>query len=381
MPSPQAETRHKSCLECVKAKRRCGKQYPTCQRCENKGLGCQYSARQAAKLAEVAASTSAGPSTNYFQLEQQWLEPMDAIYPYASSSSVSWGNPLEMSELLDSNPPSYLVSAEPGIKQMSRSEMEFCVSQFVEYPSAWLKSGSAPFIQPSLYPDGIPAPLKAAYSAAAVYTTITPENSSVAWTVVETLADSILENCPDRLWSTEELLARVQALCVVQIIRLFGPDIRQRHLAEIIEPTLSAWTESLTNQTALERTVSAGSAQNWRAWLLAESIRRTIIMSLMIRGVYALVKTGFCNLGPAVTALSFTAQKRMWNARSAGEWRLACREGNEYWVNGMQFGNLLTEGTKPDVEEMGILMSVTYCGRVRVEEWLCETEHPHYVHA
>jgi len=304
------------------------------------------------------------------QLELPWFDSIETIFPYASSPSLSWGTPVDINSLLISEPPKYLHSAEPEITQMSREEMEFCVAQFVQYPSSWLKSGTAPFIHPNLYAAGIPPPLKAAYSAAAVYTTITPENSALAWTVIETMADTILQSDTYSSWTTQDLLARVQALCIVQIIRLFGPDIRQRHLAELTEPTLGLWTETLGAQTSVERTLSTRSAESWRSWLLAESIRRTVIMSLMIRGVYSLVKYGHCNLAPQVTALSFTAQKRLWDARTVGEWKQACKDGDEYWISGMEFARLMKEGAKPDVEEMGVLMSVTYCGRVCVEEWL-----------
>jgi hypothetical protein len=356
-----AISRRKACLECVGAKRRCGQQFPQCQRCQNRGLDCQYSARQSARL---AAASIPSPTT---PIDLEWH---DSIYTYASSPSLSWGFKFDIGDLLAMAPPLHIESAEPEMTQMSRQEMEFCVSQFVEYPSLWLKSGSAPFIHPSVYSDGIPNPLKAAYSAAAVYATVSPQNSSMAWTTVENLAESVLEDQLNGPWTTLELLAHVQALCIIQIIRLFGPDVRQRYLAEITEPTLVSWTENLSNQTATERTISAGSANSWRSWLLCESIRRTIIMSFMIRGVYSLVKYGYCNIAPSVTALSFTAQRRLWNATTAQEWRQACAERNEHWVGRMQFANLFAEAAKPDIEELGVLMSVTYCGQGSVEEWL-----------
>jgi hypothetical protein len=283
-----------------------------------------------------------------------------------------WGHQLELDEFMAAEPPGHLQAAEPGMEQMSREEMNFCVAQFVEYPTLWLQCGSGPFIHPSLYENGLPTTLQSAFSAAAVYATITPENSAIAWPVIENLASSVLNQSSLGVSAetTADLLARVQALCILQIIRLFGPDIRQRHLAELAEPVLVSFTESLVTRTVSECSICASNAQSWRSWIFSESIRRTIIMSFMIRGVYSLVKYGFCSLAPVVSTLSFTAQKHLWKSKSAREWHDVRRGRGEHWIDRMQFSGLISEAGKPDIEEMGILMSVTYCGRMHVEEWL-----------
>jgi hypothetical protein len=41
-PSQQVSTRRKSCVACVKAKRRCDLQNPLCTRCNTRGLLCNY---------------------------------------------------------------------------------------------------------------------------------------------------------------------------------------------------------------------------------------------------------------------------------------------------------------------------------------------------
>lgn len=48
--------RQKSCAACIKAKRRCDAVYPTCQRCAQRGIECEYLARKRRK-----APTSAAP--------------------------------------------------------------------------------------------------------------------------------------------------------------------------------------------------------------------------------------------------------------------------------------------------------------------------------
>jgi hypothetical protein len=356
--------RRSACAECARVKRKCGQELPQCQRCQNRQLQCVYPSRSDEDPTEN--SLAAG----FDQIQLPWVE---AVYPYASSSTISWGDTLDLEDLIAAEPPPYLESAEPRINQMSRQEMNFCISQFTEYPLLWLRSGSAPFIHPALYESDIPSSLQAAYSASAIYATITQKNSDMAWMVIESLSNKILEDFSAGSIASQgplDILAQVQSLCILQIIRLFGPDIRQRHLAELAEPALISMTSYLASLTMSCHGTRPANASSWRVWVFSEAVRRTVIMSLMIRGVYSLVKQGYCTLAPAVSEWSFTAQKGLWTSQNPVEWHTALRSEKDYWIPGMQFNELLQDGAKQDLDEMGMLMAVTYCGRASVEEWL-----------
>ncbi|KAJ6784515.1 hypothetical protein PWT90_09051 [Aphanocladium album] len=124
-----------------------------------------------------------------------------------------------------------------------------------------------------------------------------------------------------------ENLARVQALFVFQFIRLFGSDIRHRSRAEASIATLlrmnskiweSAHTEayletSLGCDGLFSQSLSFGGSfhsttdpisQQWRNWLLAESVRRTCLMVNYTMAIYLTLRDGHgsCSGGVAFTA-------------------------------------------------------------------------------
>jgi hypothetical protein len=58
----------------------------------------------------------------------------------------------------------------------------------------------------------------------------------------------------------------------------------------------------------------------WHTWILAETVRRTILMSYLIEGTYSAWKAGWCTHRMFVYALPFSAQGRLWLASSEEEW-------------------------------------------------------------
>jgi hypothetical protein len=250
--------------------------------------------------------------------------------------------------------------------------MKFAVHGFKTFPEKWVKEGKAPFIHPQLYASNMPRSLQDAYAACAIYSTKTEQNASVAFAVIESRANELIcdTKSASTIWTPLELLAAVQSLLVFQMIRLFDGDIRQRTLAEEAEPTLDKWTQELRDRTEQEILTTTANAASWRAWLFAESVRRTIVMSYMLKGTYSLVKYGHCTMGAAITALSFTAQRALWAASSTFEWSSAVRDTPSLWIQNMSFNPVLEIGKSWDLDDFGIVMMVMYKGRSRTDEFL-----------
>ncbi|KAF2840026.1 hypothetical protein M501DRAFT_1002303 [Patellaria atrata CBS 101060] len=292
------------------------------------------------------------------------------------------GNPSPAFELADTydeltqRPPTPSIPGAygPPVSVLPREKTQFCVRTFKEWPSMWLKGGKAPFIHFKSYVHGIPRQLQDAYAACAIYSTLSPANSSIGFSIIETKANDLLLS-PNS--SVQDLLASLQSLIIFQIIRLFDGDIRQRALAEDVDPILELWTNTLQQQAqhflpGLEPTsadVPAASAA-WRTWIFAESCRRTILMSYMIRSVYSIVKSGYCTHEPDISSLSFTAQSGLWAASSAWQWGQAWVEKKRLWISQMDFAALLREAGVGDIEELGLVMLVTYIGETTLNDWL-----------
>ncbi|KIW20373.1 hypothetical protein PV08_00948 [Exophiala spinifera] len=58
----------------------------------------------------------------------------------------------------------------------------------------------------------------------------------------------------------------------------------------------------------------------WQTWILAESVRRAILMTCLIQGVYHGWLRGFCYHEVFIQALPFDVRPGLWNAESEDEW-------------------------------------------------------------
>ena len=59
----------------------------------------------------------------------------------------------------------------------------------------------------------------------------------------------------------------------------------------------------------------APTSSMWPSWIFAESLRRTILMSHLLRGLYSYIKLGFCDHTASLAPLLFTAQAPQWDSR------------------------------------------------------------------
>ena len=89
--------------------------------------------------------------------------------------------------------------------------------------------------------------------------------------------------------------------------------------------------------------------------------------------MFSIQKLGYCTLVAAVTELSFTAQKAFWDAPTATHWQRVVKEKNRFHVPRMDFTEALSTATLDDVDDLGLLMLVTYKGLDGVNEWITRT--------
>lgn len=271
--------------------------------------------------------------------------------------------------------PEYLIAPEGhrSCTTMERTEKEAAVHRFKTWPDKWLMEGKAPFIHAQLYKSSMPKPLQDAYAACAIYATKTPDNEFVAFNIIEAKANELLSSPTQHSLTPLDLLAATQALLIFQFIRLFDGDIRQRAQAEKAEAVLEAWTEQLRRQTREEQGFTTANAPSWRSWIFAESVRRTITMSLFLSGVYHLVKKGFCTMSEHISANSFTAHRALWDASSELEWNRAKTVNNPHWVYKMNFDHLLQEAKGSELDDFGMIMIITYKSQEVFDHWLATT--------
>lgn len=138
-----------------------------------------------------------------------------------------------------------------------------------------------------------------------------------------------------------DTLAFVQSLCLLQIMLLFSPTSTQEQYArgETYLHLLKEWTHKLwaSAPTALPSTLS-----KHEAYVFAEAVRRTIIISHKIQGCHRVARTGFFRHTIFVESLPFGENSSLWdtaelnNAMDATYPRLmSYRELTDRWDEGL----------------------------------------------
>lgn len=361
MSTSGPHSRQKSCDACVRGKRRCGQESPACARCSRMGMCCTY------------RTLPSPPSQSLGYGPPNTLQSSNPIEDSETGSSDLFNSrsPLLFEDINEGEISFPSVSVEDvlrdiSVQTMPQDRVDFCVRQFKSYPQSLLSRTRTPFIHPELFNDSVPIPqaLQEAFCICSLYLSRTDATAAIIFRIIDAKCRQILET--RTTWSISEHLAALQAFCLFQIIRLFDGDIRQRAIAEQQESILTDWTTDLLRRT---QTSESPISPSWQNWIFSESVRRTIILSLMIQGIYSVAKRGYCCISDIVTSHSFTAQAALWEARSMYDWERASREMDHFDINMMDFSELLDRGKRSDIEDMGLLMMVTYLGVDRVREW------------
>lgn len=378
----------RACLACAAAKRKCGKQSPTCLRCRERNFHCSYPpSRSDQQISFKLDDTNHGKSAE---------SPLDETHhsmwlsEYASSSTsavvpqhfqsvadfctsgllfgqqqpiVMWFNTVEAWEIDHFMPVDRFA---PGV-----NDFKYLVASTCEWLTQWINSGSNSFIHPHLYRARFPRCIQDAYVTLSCYLSRTASNEKIVNRIIDDQARNLVqafekpsEETPGGGFCLEadsldplEHLARVQALLVYQVIGLYDGDIRLRYLAEENMPKLKHWTRQLAkcaqNVDCLgdflcpnlsgSRISDAADAEIpplWYSWILTESIHRTWLLVSGIHSMYEIVqrRQNVQCLGD----MKFTARSGVWEADSANSWSTICSEMNVGMVHIAEIDKLLS---------------------------------------
>lgn len=146
------------------------------------------------------------------------------------------------------------------------------------------------FIHHSFLANPITPSLQSARSICALSTLESPSTFSILDSYLRTLVAS----SNTTFYSPTAILHSVQALIIFQIVRHFSSNQQQIFHAETDFPRLNTWTIAL--QTAYFSLSSSSTSHT--DWILEESIRRTILTSVLLRSLYSTTKDGYTELFP-----------------------------------------------------------------------------------
>ncbi|KAF2003923.1 hypothetical protein P154DRAFT_74286 [Amniculicola lignicola CBS 123094] len=389
-------TRRKSCQACVKAKRRCDLSFPRCKRCVDKSLDCKY--KSAGKVLEKAgegvvpqkapevfivndfskldrpAGTPSTSSSSPFQvgndinpgvpdLDWSHVDPnLTSLFQTSSDSSRSRRSPSSERPLF---PPEYdgrsalgqslpdfqiLDSLQPSGNPfypayLNDAQVLFIVTQLLKFPYTLARTGSTPFMHSTLWSTTTPDPYVDAVTLSALSLVRTPQTTPLLNQGISQKIKNMAHCWSD--WGIDEHLAAVQALIIYQIIRLFDPDlsagpqtspsVENMHGPEQDNNLLEVWAAVLWkrafNETSPSHTTPA--MKN----IFDESLRRTVLMSVFLRGVYSCVKNGgMCHVVPVLSNMPVTVTREIgvggWGERKKEDVTVAYEHFSLSWAAG-----------------------------------------------
>jgi len=128
---------------------------------------------------------------------------------------------------------------------------------------------------------------------------------------------TLIQDSASFLCRLKDNLLALQALILYQVIRLFDGDVRQRANAERHLELLDSWTLRL-HQNYSQVLTMPGKESTYGHWVLMESIRRTTMISVLLRSFYCVMKDGYCELAPLMCTLPVSNTAHLWKALETG---------------------------------------------------------------
>ena len=155
-----------------------------------------------------------------------------------------------------------------------------------------------------------------------------------------------------RASSFEDLLICVQALILTHCILAFD-DYENDFYSETTSNMLTGLAWRLWEQAPIQLPQVLSRK---RAWLFAESVRRTIIIAYMLCSTYSLGKRSFSVRTPFVEALPFDVRTTLWDEPGDGEWEEADVSSPVAMVSLREYSDMLASGCVHGVPYFGSLI-------------------------
>jgi hypothetical protein len=309
----------KSCTACIKAKRRCSQQLPQCGRCIKQSLQCSYY-NEPLPTSDATQQNSAHYGVlvrkSNGTLAIEWKpnpKPIPAKDCY--EFICSWYIP-------PFNTATGLVSAGHHGLHVSSVDIVLgnaTLNSLRDYlraqPITFLDTRKTGFIHSQAYSCGLPKLLQEAYGDCVFY-----KQTGITEQMIKLLQARIfsLRYRREEFISFFDILDALQSLILIFSICLAENNrdlwkLAYLQLDLLVELTKKLWLDAPSK--------IPNNVDQWTAWTIAESVRRTILMSHMIHGICRELNLGYCSLTMELSSLPFDTITTLWNANSENEWR------------------------------------------------------------
>ncbi|KAF6834180.1 hypothetical protein CMUS01_06253 [Colletotrichum musicola] len=414
--------RRKTCVACTKAKRRCDHGQPVCLRCSRRKIECVYPNAPASRSRGAAARHTPQSTATPIPLEEdpvETLAPAPALEESDSTSLIAWSSqgpdllPLELGELdditldlgfdelldaealfegtlslpvLSPKPDQMLVPARDGppmslAEDMIQSRLQYALDLIKTTPSTMVMENQTPWSHPLLYRAHMPREMQDAQACCALYMAKNQYNAPIILRTIQARAHELLASPLPK--TRLDILARLQAILLYQIIRLFDGDISLRasaqHTLASLEPAALAlvpfvkWESSQPETGPSEDfSNSCPTKEAWQEWIVQESMRRTIFFTCFFLVAHQVLVGQVSATGCEeryVFCRSWTMSAHLWNAADVVGFAVAWRERHHFVVDKEAFAEVLRVAGPDDIDAFGRMLMVGALGIEDTRLW------------
>ncbi|KAL3467267.1 hypothetical protein BJX64DRAFT_273989 [Aspergillus heterothallicus] len=327
--------RRKSCDACFKGRRKCDLGYPTCATCRKTRKNCHYAyppMRDA--LSATEPPTAEISSGSYMSTADSMIElfaTMDSSTPDSLFNAGAFSDFLgqyaqleadgfssNVGELvcgLPSQPSIHIYLGPLGEVQPIESSApawQWVMDELKSYPREFAEQTETIFLHRELYRESLPQPIRAAHGVSSAHCLTSKSSQEMLFRVINAEVLELLDSSPGAGLIDE--LARLQAFVFYQTIRFFHGSIEHRVMAEQQQGLVMTMALKLLARSQAE--LKDTEAENWRTWILAECIRRTVIVVYFLYGINSVFRDGICVGLHTLVKLPLSTRIRSWRSES-----------------------------------------------------------------
>lgn len=304
--------RRESCDPCFRARRKCDRQYPICERCRRTYKPCHYVYPPPLPIRDTAEKLSNITFQHYIESSLislatdvgdtgQSTPGLDVLFQTDHSQAAPRVGQLSCQII----PTTLCIGSEPLAS--GRLELGWAFDQILQCPLVFANEAETMFIHKDLFYSTFPMPLRTAFGICTGIVSSNERSQSVLFGVIATEISDLLIQAPESGLLVN--LARLQASVLYQIIRFVYGNFYQRILAEQQEFLLKSYGLKLQRwvDTELHQT-----EPNWEMWILAESIRRTVLIVFKLYTLYWAFRNGTCIDTNAIKMLPVSIKPSCW---------------------------------------------------------------------
>ncbi|QYT03673.1 hypothetical protein H0G86_010619 [Trichoderma simmonsii] len=379
-------SRRKSCRACARAKLRCDLQRPSCSRCEERTLTCEYVSRDGTTIVVSTAeksnihSTRRNASSTKSIGKNRPTESDDALSTIncgtestpRSQTDTSQDNASDRDstadtvtteseisrevlenfagansepiapELVISNYRRRLILNEarrtPNTDPVARHTMHFVIRVLKSWPrmmGSYLTNQLPPMIHRLQFADGIPIPLANCCTLAKMWIMHSEESRDLVQRTVHNEVRRLLRDYDE--YNAMELLAAAQSMLILLIILFFGighsPALAHPIDAKLLVDMWNVKHKLASTGLFLEQE-SNHTPPSWKEWAIVSAKRRTIVGLHHLEFAWSLlfgypILTCF-ELGP----FPAPAARYLWQSDREEEWQRLYKDWLKQWADG-----------------------------------------------